>query len=126
MSLLGASLRSLTNARAWDVAIVDGSGDHVTGFDSSRPATATLTSVASSAVSVTILAANAARRHAYIVNDGNKTLFLAFAATASLTAYTVAVSSRGTFELPKDGYTGIITGIWDSANGSARVTEVTA
>lgn len=126
MSLLGASLRFLTNARPWDVAIVDAAGDHVTGFDSTRPASAALTSVAASAVSVTILASNAARRQAIVVNDGNKTLRLAFAATASLTAYTVALSSGNTYETPLNGYTGEITGIWDSANGSARVTEITA
>ena len=124
MSLLGASIRFLTNARALDVAVVDGTGAQLTGFDSSRPATSTLTTVAASVVSVTLVASNAARRQAIIVNDGNKTLYVAFAATASTTAFTVLVPSHQTYHSLLNGYTGIITGIWDLANGSARVTEI--
>ena len=125
MSLLGASLRFLTNARAQDVAVVDGNGDHVTGFDSSRPANATLTSVAASVTSVSLLASNAARRQAIIVNDGNKTLYIAFAATATTTAFTVRLGGGNEFVSEMNGYTGAISGIWDSAAGSARITEIT-
>ena len=125
MSLLGASLRFLTNARAQDVAMVDANGDQLTGFDSSRPATATLTSVVASIVSVSLLAANAARRQIMIHNDGTKTLFVAFAATASATAFTVVIGASNTYVSPVNGYTGIISGIWNVANGNARITEVT-
>lgn len=125
MSLLGATIRFLANARPLDVAVVDGLGDQLTGFDSSRPANATITSVGASVTSVTIAAANAARRQLIVVNDGNKTLYLAFAATATTAAYTYLVAAGQTYTGPVNGYTGIVTGIWSAANGNAIVTEVT-
>ena len=125
MSLLSASLRFLTNARAQDVAVVDANGDHLTGFDSSRPATSTLTSVAASVVTVSLLASNAARRQVIIVNDGNKSLYVAFAATASTTAFTVRLGGGNEFVSKMNSYTGAISGIWDTAAGSARITEIT-
>ena len=126
MSLLSASLRFLTNARAQDVAMVDANGDQLTGFNPSRPATATLTTVAASAVSVSLVASNAARRQVVIVNDGNKSLYVAFAATASTTAFTVRLGGGNEFVSELDSYTGVISGIWDVAAGSARITEITA
>jgi hypothetical protein len=87
-------------------------------------ATATLSNVAASATSVTVLASNASRKGACIANDGNKVLYLKFGATASLTSYTVRLDANAQYEVPF-GYTGIIDGIWSSANGSARVTELT-
>lgn len=87
-------------------------------------ATATLSNVASSATSVTILASNVNRKGACIANDGNKVLYLKFGATASLTSYTVRLDSQAQYEVPF-GYTGLIDGIWSTAQGSARVTELT-
>lgn len=86
-------------------------------------ATATLTNVASSASNVTILASNAARKGATIYNDSNRKLYLKFGATASLTSFTVVVDVNAYYEVPF-GYTGIMDGLWASANGSARVTEL--
>jgi hypothetical protein len=89
-------------------------------------ATGTLSSVASSATSVTILALNASRKGMTVFNESTSILYLAFAATASLTAYTLQVPANSYYELPfVKTYTGIITGIWASANGNARVTELT-
>jgi hypothetical protein len=85
---------------------------------------ATLTDVASSASSVTLLASNASRVAASIVNDSTQLLYVKCASSASSTSCVVKVASMGYFEVPF-GYTGIITGIWASANGYARVTEVT-
>ena len=87
-------------------------------------ATATLSNVASSATSVTVLASNASRKGAMIANDGTKILYLKFGATASITSYTVRLDAQAQYEVPF-GYTGIIDGIWSSANGNARVTELT-
>ena len=125
MSLLAATIRSLTNARALDVAVVDTNGDQLSGFDASRPANATLTTVAGSVISVSLLASNAARRQVFIHNDGNADLRVAFAATATATAYTAIIPKNGQWESVLDSYTGAITGIWTSATGSARITEVT-
>lgn len=85
---------------------------------------ATLSSVASSASSVTILAANPARRGASIANTSTAILYLWIGggtATAT-TGHSVQMAANTYFELPY-GYTGAITGIWASANGRANVTE---
>ena len=98
----------------------------VTGsVDPSRPATAAITSVAANAVSVSLLASNAARRQAIIVNDGTKTLYIAFAATATTTAFTIRLGAGNEYISEMNSYTGAISGIWDVANGSARITEIT-
>lgn len=87
------------------------------------PATGTSTSVASSATNVTLLAANSARVGATIHNDSTAILYLKLGATASATSFTVKMDAGDYFETPF-GYTGIIDGIWASANGYARITEV--
>lgn len=89
-----------------------------------KASTAAITSVAASASNVSLLASNANRLGATIVNDGNSKLYVAMGATASLTAYTVLVPAGGYYEVPFD-YTGAINGIWASANGNARITEFT-
>jgi len=89
-----------------------------------RTATATLTNVASSATSVTLLALNVARLGATIMNDSTKVLFVKFGTTASATSYTVQLAGKQYLEVPF-GYTGRIDGIWVSANGDARMTELT-
>jgi hypothetical protein len=90
-------------------------------------ATATLANVAGSASSVTLLAANTSRLGAVVMNDSTATLYVKFGSTASTTSFTYLVAAAETLELPANSvYTGIITGIWASATGSARVTELTA
>jgi len=84
----------------------------------------TTTSVASSVANVTLLAANANRKGATIYNDGTQNLFVKLGATASTVDFTVRITSQGYYEVPF-GYTGIIDGIWNVANGSARITEIT-
>lgn len=95
-----------------------------------QSATATLTNVASSATNVTLKASNAARKGLVIVNDSTSILYVKFGATASTTSYSyfLAGSVNGvpsTLELPLVVYTGIVDGIWSSAVGNARVTELT-
>lgn len=85
--------------------------------------TGTLSSVVASVTSVTILAANTSRLGAGIFNESTSTLFVGLAASTSTTAYTVAVAASGYYEVPP--YTGIITGVWANAQGSARITELT-
>lgn len=87
--------------------------------------TSALTNIAASATSVTILALNAQRRGATIYNDSTATLYLKLGATASSTSFTVKMLADDYFEVPF-WYTGVIDGIWASATGSARVTEVTS
>lgn len=90
----------------------------------SRTAASTVSSVASSASNVTLFAANAARRMATIFNESSQILYAKIgSATASLTSYTVAIAPGGYYEVPAPVCTGIIDGIWASANGNARLTE---
>jgi hypothetical protein len=90
-----------------------------------KPATtSSITSVASSATTVSLLASNANRLAALITNDGTGIMFVALAATASTTAYTYRVTSDS--QILVDGFwTGAISAIWTSPNGSARITELT-
>ncbi len=88
------------------------------------PSSSSVTQVASSASSVTLKASNASRRGLSIFNDSTQTLYLKLGATASTTSYTVQVPSQGFYELPQVVYTGVIDGIWASANGNAYVTEI--
>jgi hypothetical protein len=93
-----------------------------------RAGTATLSNVASSATNVTVLAANASRKAAALYNDSTSAVNVKFGATASSTSYTVRMLAGAYYELPVSNgvvYQGIIDGIWDSANGSMRVTELT-
>lgn len=85
-------------------------------------ATGTLTNVSGSASSVTLLASNASRRQAVIVNDSSAVLYIKFGTTASTTSYTYRLDPYDTLEV--ENYTGRIDGIWASAAGYARVTEV--
>lgn len=87
---------------------------------------ATVTKVASSASNVTLLAANRLRLGAYIYNDGSGVLYIKCGATAVVAdSFTVQLATETGFEIPA-GYTGVIDGIWTSANGAAMVTEFTA
>ena len=86
--------------------------------------TSTLSNVASSATSVTLLAANSGRRGATIYNDSTQVLYVKFGTTASNTSYTVQMAANAYYEIPFQ-HTGRIDGIWASANGNARVTEFT-
>lgn len=82
------------------------------------------TSVPSNTASVTILAANPARRGASIQNTSTAILYLLLGggtATAT-TAHSVQMAANTYFEVPF-GFTGAITGIWAAANGQANITE---
>jgi hypothetical protein len=61
-----------------------------------------------------------------IYNDSNQVLYLKFGATASATSFTVYMLPGAYYEQTDQCYTGVIDGIWASANGNARVTEITA
>jgi len=87
-------------------------------------ATGTQTSVASSATSAQLLAANTARMGAIIFNDSTQVCFVKFGTTASSTSFAYRLTSNSTLEVPY-GYTGRIDAIWASANGNARITEMT-
>lgn len=93
---------------------------------SSTPTVGTLTSVTSSASDGTILAANTLRKGVIIDNESTAVLYLLLAVgTSSTSVYSIRVPANGNFSLVPGEYTGVIKGIWASANGFARVTEFT-
>lgn len=89
----------------------------------------TVTSVNSSATSVTLLAANPRRTAASIYNDSSAVLYLKLGATASTSSYSIQIAAGGYYELPATNraisgvYAGVVDGIWASAIGAARITE---
>lgn len=86
---------------------------------------ATLASVNDSASTGVLQAANTARRGWYCKNDSTTILYIAFAATATTTAYTVSLEPGAFYEMPQPAYTGVISGIWSAdASGAARLTEL--
>jgi hypothetical protein len=94
-------------------------------FVEARPhTTTTLTNVASSATTVNLAASNANRRGLTIYNDSTQILYVKLGITASTTSFTIKLGPDMYYEVPFN-YTGIIDGIWASANGFARLTEVT-
>ena len=108
--------------------IIEGGSVTVSGTITSsetRPTTSAVTSVAASASTVSLLASNTSRRGAIIANDSTAILYLKLGATASTSSYTVQLFQDDIFELPFPVYTGAIDGIWGSATGNARITELT-
>lgn len=100
--------------------------------DGAAITSSTVTQVASSLSSVTLLAANSSRRAFSVYNDSTGTLFVKCGGSgaASLTSFTVALGPKGTFPGGPGGFyeslmnfTALIQGIWDAANGNAYVTE---
>lgn len=87
-------------------------------------ATASVTSVSASATSVQLLASNASRKAFSVFNDSSAVLYIKFGVTASSTSYTVQVPKNGFYESGSVIYTGEIDGVWASASGAARITEL--
>lgn len=88
---------------------------------SSTATSAAITSVASSASSVQLLASNTNRVEAVITNDSTAILYIKFGTAATTSSYTISLNSGES--LVVDKYNGIIHGVWASANGNARITE---
>lgn len=94
---------------------------------SSTPASSTastVTSVASSITNITLLAANVSRKAFAVYNESTSTLYLKLGTAASLTSYTVQIPTNSYYESQDLIYTGEIDGIWLTANGFARITEL--
>lgn len=87
--------------------------------------TATLTNVSGSATSVALFAANPKANSRTIFNDSASVLYVKFGTTASATSFTVKLEPNDYFEFPDTPfYTGVVHGIWTTATGTARVTQV--
>jgi hypothetical protein len=91
-----------------------------------RSLTSSISTVARSVTSQTILAANGYRNGASIFNDSNAVLYLRLSSgPATTTSYSTKLGAQSYFEVPEK-YSGVINGVWASAgSGNAHVTEYT-
>lgn len=85
----------------------------------------THSNVASSNVSVLILAANSERKSAIILNTGIADLYLLFAyeGAASNVNYSIKLDSADSLVLRREDYKGNVFGVWSFVSGRAEVTE---
>lgn len=92
-----------------------------------KPGTGTLTQLAVTTSSQTLLASNANRKGWSAVNDTNKVIYIAASATATTAAYTVRLAANSFYEsLDARVYTGVLSCIGASGvSGNATVTEYT-
>lgn len=119
-----ANLGTLNGASTSAKQLPDNHNVTVSNFPSS-PSSGTNSSVAGSTSQVTLLAANASRKGATIYNDSTlNALKISLGATVTGTSFTAVIASTGYYEVPF-GYTGIITGVFNTATGAARITELT-
>lgn len=85
-------------------------------------------SVLAATTVLSLLTVNTSRKGATIYNDSTAIMYLLLGPGASTTNFTTALYGNSTgvggyYETPF-GYTGVITAVWASATGSARVTEL--
>lgn len=124
-----------TIRQAGNIATVNGSGQLATADANSaailafmKSATGTITSPTLTSASSTLLASNANRKGFSFVNSTIYPMFVAFAATASSTAFTVKVNANSFYEhLNTHIYTGVVTMITPTVVGTPTVpvTEYT-
>lgn len=74
-------------------------------------------------VSTTLISSNSERKSVWITNESDGTLYLKYGTAATTSSYTVPLFKNDVAFI--DDYSGVISGIWDVASGSAKVTEVT-
>lgn len=105
----------------------DGSNDAPMSAIAYGGSGATATNIPSAASDALLKAANASRVGLVISNDSTAILYVLLGTgVASATNYTYALPAKGTVAVSQviSGYTGMVRGIWGSANGFAMVTEI--
>lgn len=114
---------------ASDAAVNSYLGQFVGVATLSKVSNATTSQVAANVAVQTLLAANEHRTKAIIHYTGANKMYVKLGATATAVDFTYYRDGASTLSSEKDeivieGYTGIITAIWDVANGNANVTEI--
>lgn len=107
---------TLTSSGAVPVDIQDAT---ITTVDDTV-ATSTDVSLASSASSAQLIAANTSRKGLLLNNTDANPVYIYYGTTASLTKFTVRIPSNSYWEMPQPVYTGRIDAIW-SADGSGSL-----
>ncbi|MGV9243598.1 hypothetical protein [Streptomyces sp. NPDC003710] len=85
--------------------------------------TANLIPVPSSATNVTLFPQAGSGNGRAILNDSTANLYVKFGAAASTSSFTVKLTPGAYYEFPQPLYVGQVDGIWDSANGFARLSS---
>ena len=80
--------------------------------------------ITAAVTSTKLFGANGRRRGGTIWNDSTAILYVALNHRADLDNWTVKLNQDDYYELPA-GYLGPVCGVWASATGQARVTELT-
>ena len=92
-------------------------GNYISGSGGAK------SNVSSANSSTTLLAANASRTAATIWNDSSAILYVdCTGGTAAATSCTKKLIADEFWQIPTQ-YNGLVTGIWASVNGAARITE---
>lgn len=94
------------------------------GSMSRRPGRSAVSSVEVGSESKLLLARNTGRLRFTVKNEGPETLYLAYAATCSLTAYTLDIEPGG-FYPDEFGWVGECSACTASGTSTARITELT-
>lgn len=89
-----------------------------------RTTTSAITSVSAAITDTPLLGINTGRFGAAVYAEGPGTLFLKLGNSASTTSYTVQMTPQTYYEVPFY-WTGSVNGIWGTASGTARITEIT-
>lgn len=118
---LPATLGAKVSASSFSVVLAS---DETVPISIAPSTTGTLTSVAGSATTGVLLASNALRKGFMVFNDGSAILYVAFAATASTTAFSQKLFPNSSY-ISDFNYTGVISGISSTATGNTRITEFT-
>lgn len=82
------------------------------------------TKISASASVVDLVAENGNRVGLMIFNDAAANLFIRIDANATLTDYNLKIPAYTLYEMPYEYFTDKVTGIWDAATGTAKVTEI--
>jgi hypothetical protein len=92
----------------------------------SLPTADALVSVASSATTVTLLSARTARKCVIVMNDSSSALRIGTATPVTTANARIKIPANQGISISISDFpfiTGIVYGIWESANGTAQVTE---
>lgn len=94
-------------------------------MSSLSPYTATTNTVPSTASSVTLFsAATGYLNGRSVYNSSTAVLYLTYGTAATTTSVcTTSVGTMATYVFPQPVYSGTVTGIWASANGTATTTQ---
>jgi len=86
---------------------------------------ATCSTVPASVTTATLANQNRHGRGVSIINDSAATMYIFLGDSASSTVYTAQLGAGNVYEVPFN-YIGLVTAVWDSATGNARVTTLEA